>query len=168
MPPSTPTATRATSLRGVRLAEELAAAQGGPIERDGQLVHMLYELPPVTSPARLRVALTAGAPRPQGLRLKARGGSVRVNDQLLDDVVLWTDTAPPELTVELVPKSASKPLVLRAWNAWRDPAGSTQAWIGDAGLLIADEGDGSVVLSCSDGFDAVDFSDLVARLTLAA
>jgi hypothetical protein len=92
---------------------------------------------------------------------------VRVNEQLLDDVVLWTDTAPPELVVELVPKSAKKPLVLRAWNAWRDPAGATQAWIGDAGMLIAEE-DGTVVLSCSDGFDAIDFTNLTARLTPAA
>jgi hypothetical protein len=150
----------------MRLAEELAAAQGGPIERDGQLVRMLYELPPVTAATTLRITLKAGAARPQALRLKARGGSVRVNDQLLDDVVLWTETAPSELVLELVPKSAKKPLILRAWNAWRDPAGTTQAWIGDAGLVVSDQGAGTVTLACSDGFDAVDFTDLVATLTL--
>jgi hypothetical protein len=30
--------------------------------------------------------------RPQGFRLKARGGKLEVNDRLEDDVVLWSDT----------------------------------------------------------------------------
>jgi hypothetical protein len=143
----------------VRLAEELAAAQGGPIERDGQLVRMLCELPPVTEPTTLRIALTSSSDRVQGLHLKARNGVLRVNGQDLPEVVLWTDTAPPEVVVELLPKSPKKPLVLRAWNVWRDPAGATQAWIGDAGLIA--DGDR---LSCSDGYPPVDFTDLVVEL----
>jgi hypothetical protein len=98
--------------------------------------------------------------------LKARGGDVLLNDQVLDDVVLWSDTAPRLVTAELRPKSKRKPMSLRVWNVWRDDAGTMQAWIGDAGLVVEDEHAGSVILACSDGFDQPDFGDLRVKLTL--
>jgi hypothetical protein len=149
----------------VKLAERFQAAQGAPVEVDGQLAHMMYELPPVSAPTRLRVALRAGGDRPQGLRLKARGGQVVVNDQALADVVLWSDSAPPEVVATLEPDGA-KPMSVRVWNTWRDQQEATQAWIGDAGMLVEEPGDGRVVLRCSDGFDAPTFTDLVVELAL--
>jgi hypothetical protein len=149
-----------------RLAERFQEAQGEPIEVDGKLVQMMYELPPIQAPAELTVELTTSSSRPQGLRLKVRDGDVVLNDQVLDDVVLWSDTAPPTVTAQLRPKSARKPMNVRVWNVWRDPAGTMQAWIGDAGLVVEDEQDGSAVLGCSDGFDEPDFDDLRVKLTL--
>jgi hypothetical protein len=151
-----------------RLAERLAAAQGAPIEVDGKLVHMMFELPPIDGPAELRIALEAGSARPQAVRLKVRGGKLLVNNQLVDDVVLWSDTAPPVVTARMRPQSSRKPMTLRVWNAWRDSAGTMQAWIGDAGLLVEESGSGEVVLRCSDGFDAPTLDDLVTRLELTA
>lgn len=151
-----------------RLAERLAAAQGAPIEVDGQLVHIMFELPPIGSAAELRIALEAGYARPQAVRLKSRGGKLLVNDQLVDDVVLWSDTAPPVVTASLRPQSSRKPITLRVWNAWRDPAGTMQAWIGDAGMLVEEPAPGEVVLRCSDGFEAPTFDDLIVRLELTA
>jgi hypothetical protein len=147
-----------------KLAERFQAAQGAPVEVDGQTAHMMYELPPVTEPARLRITLTVNAERPEGVRLKARNGTVVVNDQELDDVVLWSDSAPPEVLAELRP-AGKKPMSLRVWNVWRDSTGAMQAWIGDAGMLVEDD-DGRVTLRCSDGFDRPSFDDLVAELAL--
>ena len=141
-----------------RLAERFTAARGAPVELDGRLVHMLHELPALTAPAELRITLRASAPRPQGLRLRARGGRLIVAGQALDDVVLWAGTAPPEVVVALRPAGA---MTVRAWNVWRDAAGTMQAWIGDAGMLI-DDG----VLRCSDGFAPPSFTDLEVTLAL--
>jgi uncharacterized protein len=149
-----------------RLAERLAAAHGAPIEVDGKLVYMTFEVPPVDGPAELRIALETSSPRPQGVRLKVRAGKLLVNDELVDDVVLWSDSAPPTVTASLRPHSLRKPATLRVWNAWRDPAGTMQSWIGDAGMLVEESAPGEVVLRCSDGFDTPTFDDLVVRLEL--
>jgi hypothetical protein len=149
----------------VKLAEQFQAAQGAPVEVDGQLAHMMYELPPVTAPVRLRITLTPRGERPQGLRLKARDGQVVVNDQGLEDVVLWSDSAPPEVEATLEP-AGGKPMTVRVWNTWRDQQGAMQAWIGDAGMVVEEAGDGRVTLRCSDGFERPSFDDLVAELTV--
>jgi hypothetical protein len=149
-----------------RLAQRFQAAKGAPIEVGGETAQMLYELPPVEQPAELQVALETSSSRPQGLRLKARGGEIVVNDQALGDVVLWSDTAPPETVAELRPKG-SKPLGVRVWNVWRDEAGTMQAWIGDAGMVVDEEGSGTVTLRCSDGYDEPSFDDLRVKLTLS-
>lgn len=149
-----------------KLAQRFQAAKGAPIEVDGQTVQMMYELAPLSEPAELRVALETSSSRPQGLRLKARNGEIVVKDQALEDVVLWTDTAPPETVSELRP-NGKKPLAIRVWNVWRDEAGTMQAWIGDAGLVVEDEGSGTVTLRCSDGYDEPSFDDLRVKLTLA-
>jgi hypothetical protein len=149
-----------------RLSERFMEAQGEPIEVDGKLVRMMYELPPIEAPAELRIELATSSSRPQGVRLKVRDGDVVLNEQVLDDVVLWSDSAPPTVIAQLRPKSSRKSMNVRVWNVWRDPAGTMQAWIGDAGLVVEDEQDGSATLGCSDGFDEPDFDDLRVKLAL--
>jgi hypothetical protein len=149
-----------------RLAERFAAAHGAPVEVDGGLAHMMLELPPIGGPATLRIELRTDSSRPQAIRLKARGGKVLLDAQLVDDVVLWSDTAPPAVTASLRPTWSGAPMTVRVWNAWRDPAGTMQAWIGDAGMLVEEEKPGVVMLRCSDGFDAPTFDDLIVRLAL--
>jgi hypothetical protein len=153
-------------LARVTLAERFEAVQGAPVEIDGQLAHMMYELPPIAAPAELRIALRAGDARPEGLRLKARHGRVVVNGEPLDNVVLWSDSAPPEVVAELQPRGR-QPMSLRLWNTWRDAQGIAHAWIGDAGMLVERDDGGRVVLRCSDGFDRPSFDDLVVELELA-
>lgn len=150
-----------------RLEDRFIEAEGSPIEVDGQRVQMMFELPPIKEPGELRIQLEARAERPQGVRLKARQGKLLLNDQKLDDVVLWSDTAPPTVIASLRPDSSGKPMTVRVWNAWRDPAGTMQAWIGDAGLIVEEHAD-QVVLRCSDGFDAPKFDDLVVTLAVDA
>lgn len=152
-------------LKVARLAERLAAAEGAPIDVDGALVRMMFEFPPLVDEAELRVELQSLSQRAQGLRLKARSGCLVINGQALEDVVIWSETAPPLAVIALRPESRRKPLNLRVWNVWRDGAGTMQAWIGDAGLVV-EEKDDSVLLRCSDGFDEACFDDLLATLTL--
>jgi hypothetical protein len=149
-----------------RLADRFKAARGAPIEVDGELVEMMHELSSIETPTELRVEMVTSSSRPQGLRLKARDGDIALDEQVLDDVVLWSDTAPPLVIAELRP-STDKAMSLRVWNVWRDDAGTMQAWIGDAGLVAGDERSGTLTLRCSDGFDAPDFADLLVDLTLA-
>jgi hypothetical protein len=43
--------------------------------------------------------------------------------------------------------------------------GDTQAWIGNAGILIEQRAD-HVVLRCSDGYDEPTFDDLVVTVSI--
>jgi hypothetical protein len=148
-----------------KLAELLSAAGGGPIDWSGQRVHMMYELPQREADQELLITFGQPSPaRPQGLRIKVRGGLVELNGEALDDVVLWSDTAPETVLLRFVPAKAKGPMTVRFWNAWRDTSGTMQAWIGNAGMLVETQDDGTTVLRCSDGFDEPSFDDLVAVL----
>jgi len=151
---------------GTKLAELLQAAGGGPIDWSGQRVHMMYELPQPEAAQELLIRFGQPSPgRPQGLRIKVRGGLVELNGEQLDDVVLWSDTAPETVLVRLLPAKAKGPMTVRIWNAWRDTAGTMQAWIGNSGMLVEHQDEGTTVLRCSDGFDEPRFDDLVAVLS---
>jgi hypothetical protein len=150
----------------MKLAERFQQSQGAPVEVDGELVHMLYDLPPVEAPASLRIGLRPTGERAQALNVSARNGKVVVNGQALTDIALWTDTAPPEVVAELQPAGGAKPMTVQVWNGWRDSRDVAEAWIGDAGMVVEDHGDGRVTLRCSDGYDRPSFDDLVVELAL--
>lgn len=151
-----------------RLAERFIKADGAPIEVDGKLVHMMFELPPIRRSTELRVQLKTDSERPQGLHMKARGGKLDINDQVADDVILWSDTAPGTVMAGMRPRSPSKPMAVRVWNAWREPEGTISAWTGDAGIVVEERAPGDVVLHCSDGVGAPTFDDLVVALEFDA
>ncbi len=148
-----------------KLSDLFQASSGAPIEWEGQRVQMMYEMHPAGT-EELEITFEQPSPaRPQALRLRARGAVLEINGSRLDDVVLWSDSAPESVIVRVVPDKFSKaPMNLRLWNAWRDPAGTMQAWIGNAGMRVEQRDDGSTVLRCSDGFDEPTFNDLVAVL----
>lgn len=146
-----------------KLSELFLASSGAPIEWEGQSVQMMYELH-AAGTEEFEITFEQPSPaRPQALRLRARGGVLEVNGSRLDDVVLWSDSASDSVIVRVVPdKGRRAPMNLRLWNAWRDPEGTMQAWIGNAGIRVEQRDDGSTVLRCSDGFDEPTFDDLVA------
>jgi hypothetical protein len=149
----------------VRLSDLFQESSGAPIDWEGQSIHMLYELQPEAD-QEVQIRFEQPSPaRPQALRLRARGGLMEVNGSRLDDVVLWSDSAPESLNVRFVKTKSKGPISVRVWNAWRDPAGTMQAWIGNAGMLVERGDDHATVLRCSDGFDEPSFTDLVAVLT---
>ena len=113
-------------------------------------------------PALLMITRTAvSSDRPQGLVLDADHDLV-IGDHRSPTLVLWSDTAPAEVTVE----APAGPV--RVSNAWRD-GDIVHAWTGWAGIIRHDDADDPslVVLSASDGHDAIT-SDLVVEIRLTA
>jgi len=151
----------------VTLADLFRASRGEPVEWAGRRVHAMLEFAGLTTDKRLLIEFAQASPlRPQALRLRVRGGVIELREQELDDVVLWYDSVPGTVIARLRPKTPVVPMSLRVWNAWRDAAGTMQAWIGNAGMLIEERGAGVIVVRCSDGFDEPSFDDLVATLRL--
>lgn len=147
-----------------KLADLFRESRGKPIVLAGREVHMMYEFAGPAAQDELSIRFAPPSPaRDQALRIRADGGLLEVNGQALEDVVLWSDSTPELVVVGFQP--AGDKMSLRIWNAWRDPAGTMQAWIGNAGILV-EHHHGSTVLRCSDGFDDPTFDDLVATLTL--
>jgi hypothetical protein len=148
-----------------KLSDLFERARSPSVTWNGQVVHSMYEMP-ADEGTVLRIEFADPNPaRPQGLRLKVRGGSLRFEDRELDDVVLWSDSAPRVVTAGVRPNRGNA--VVRVWNCWRDPADTVQAWIGNAGMLVEETANG-VVLRCSDGYDDATFDDLVVVIDAAA
>ena len=149
-----------------KLSDLFENSRGKPVEWAGHLVHMMYEMTGLTADQELLIQFEQPAPaRPQALRIRARGGFVELNGEF-DDVAIWSDHAPEKVVMGFRPVKAGEPMTIRIWNAWRDPAGTMQAWIGNSGMLIQERDDGSTLLRCSDGFDDPSFNDLVVALSV--
>ena len=131
------------------LAERFAKSQGQPQEVDGVLVENIYRRS-VSNGQVVRVRRVQATTAPtQGLRLKLDKGSVVVGGRKHKDVVLWADTAPTDVEVVCDAGEASS-AQLRAWNCWKDDDGVMQAWLGDAGMVIDEDGQ-RVLIRCGDG-----------------
>jgi hypothetical protein len=146
------------------LSDLFAAAQSPVIEWNGRPIYSLYEFTDL--PERLDVEFVQAVKTPvQGLRLKMRGGLLTANGNTSADVVLWQDTAPARIRVDV---SRHRPVAsLKAWNVWRQGQGAIGAWLGDAGMQVtrSDEAD-RTRLHCSDGVGPATFSDLEVLLHL--
>lgn len=146
-----------------KLSDLFERAKAPVVTWEDVLVHSMYELPDLPNGTIVRIEFGDPNPaRPEGLRLKIRGGSLLIEGRELNDVVLWSDSS-PQLVTATVRGSMSG--TLRLWNCWRDPADTMQAWIGNAGMLVEPIADG-FVLRCSDGFGEISFDDLVAKIEI--
>jgi hypothetical protein len=155
-----------------KLSDLFVLSDGAPIERAGDLVHLMYDVPVEPNQRITCTFLEASILRPQGLRAKVINGNLllgsRVYDNVLDsrvydNVVFWSDTAPSVVRFEVLPGGDADALTLRLWNAWRDTGDVFQAWIGNAGIVVEDHGQ-SLTLHCSDGWNGPNFHDLVVRV----
>lgn len=146
-------------------ADAFIVSQGEPIGWRGQRVYGIFRRT-LVSGVLIRIERISAIPAPpQGLSLAApKGGWFLVNGQKLEKVVLWADTAPPEVELECGLKKS--PGELRIWNCWRGSLGSTDAWLNNAGILIEEASDG-VVLRCSCGPGEPSFDDLIVKVSFA-
>lgn len=161
MPRSTPSDGLGTDMESNKTLSSLfAEQQTNEIDWDGPL-YSLYDLP--TDASQLTIRFMSGKTRPpQGLRLKMRGGAMSVESTAAAEIVLWQDSAPEEVRIELTWKPKGK-RSLCVWNAWR-VKDVTQAWLGNAGMRVT-AGEGRVFrLCCSDGEGDPDFTDLVVEV----
>jgi len=143
------------------LAALFADQRASQIDWDGPLFS-LYEVP--TGVEHLTIEFSSvGSELRQGVRLKARGARLTIDDVEDTDFVLWQDTSPRHVEVDLR-WSARGARSLRIWNTWvRD--GVAHAWLGNAGMRVDDEGQGRYLLRCSDGAGEPTFDDLVVAVT---
>jgi hypothetical protein len=141
------------------LGELFSRAKGAPIQVDGITIHAIYRRYVVANQlVRVRWRRYIETPV-QGVRLKLHTGrSLTMNGRRLKDVVLWSDTSPPE--VELLCDEEGE---LRIWNCWRDSTGAIQAWIGNAGMVI-ETSSSSTVLKRSGGTSSFSPDDLELEL----
>lgn len=95
----------------------------------------------------------------QGLRIKSEGAPIEINGGKFQEIILWANTSPEEVDIFIDAKSDT---FLKMWNVW-DIDGITQAWIGNAGMLITEQ-DEKILLSCSNGIGDPDFSALVIEI----
>jgi len=138
-------------------------SRGAPIPFGGQQVHSIYRFEVVTR-AAVRVTFVRADPSVrEALRFKIEGGDFVVRGQVLKDVVLWSDTAPRDSDIDVLPTGSG--CLVKVWNAWADENCIMQAWIGNGGMVI-EEHAGWVRLRCSDGVGAPDFNDLVVDLAV--
>jgi hypothetical protein len=98
---------------------------------------------------------------------KGAGGKLRVDSTEAPAIILWMDTAPARVEVEVV--EAVPKLELQVSNRWRTSDGREDEWLNNYGMVIeADAGDGdSYLLRCSDGLGDLNraFDDLVVRIS---
>lgn len=140
--------------------ERFIQSQGKQFEHEGQMVHAGYRLKSA-APLGLRLRWIRCIDSPtQGVSISVKGGHLAVAATTTKRLVLWRDTAPDEVAIRWVGKGLRE-LVL--WNCWRDERGVTQAWIGNAGMLVDDLGAGVLRLRCNSR-SAVTFEDLVVEI----
>lgn len=143
------------------LAELFAASPGVPIKFGRLEVHPIY-VKAVTSPTSLRIRFVAANPAVrQAVRVSVTGGSLRVDGEVGTDFVLWADTAPRVVNLQVDPTRPRA--TVKFWNAWEAEDGTMDAWLRDCGMVI-ESGKRGVTLRCSDGVGAPDFDDLVLEI----
>lgn len=146
------------------LSDRFAEEQSNVIEWYGRPIYGLYEFDVI--PGSIVIEFVSARTQPvQGVELRMRGGTMIVNDIESNDLVLWQDTAPARVEIDIRMQPSGKPK-LKLWNVWRGGYGVKQAWLGNAAIQVEDDPEtGRVILRCSDGRGEPDFDDLVVALT---
>lgn len=145
------------------LSDIFAEHQSNVIDWHGTPTFGLIEFDEV--PTQIRLTFLAAKERPvQEVQLRIRRGTLLVNGHEASDVVLWRDSAPESLSIDVRAKGPRKP-ELKLWNVWRGGLDVTQAWLGNAAIQIdGDPASGSFRIRCSDGQGEQSFDDLVVEV----
>jgi hypothetical protein len=145
----------------MELAKLFQQSLGAPINVDGrELYAVLNKKSEGLKAIQIRRISSSTIPVP-GLCLQGNGVQFLVNNQILKDVVLWTDTSPDFVKVNIV--SGKKNGEIKIWNCWRDSLGVTQAWLGNAAMNV-EEKSGVLKVSCNSGPNELKFMDLIFEL----
>lgn len=143
-----------------RLDELFRASKGQPVDVDGQIARMTYEVP-IEKGKASGVILVRGFKREpiQGICLEVEGGQLEINGVRHPGIVLWMDSAPREVEFRITGRSQAS---LRVWNCWRGQFGEREAWLGSAGVICKSYDRDYYRFLCSDGpglveFDAIEF-----------
>jgi len=132
---------------------------GKPVVYKGRLVMMSDDFPVKgTKCVQLHFEECNGEWR-QGVALSCKGG-FRVNDKAIKNgLVLWQDTAPQVVTMEVL--GCPQTIVVR--NVWDVGDGVIHSWHNGAAMIPEPLPTG-YRYRCNDGFADEDFDDIVFRL----
>lgn len=146
-----------------------------PVNYGGMLVHPMLRLRPQSGDQVVIEWVSTRSDRTQGLGLRLRmpdvsgrrgyGGTLRVDHVESPAIMLWQDSAPPQVIVDCV--EAKDGAELQVSNRWRLDDGREDEWLNNYGMLIETLGPEEFLLRCSDGFGPTpSFDDLEARVKL--
>ncbi|GAB2987078.1 hypothetical protein [Saccharothrix stipae] len=134
------------------------------IQVDGEEVRLRMVLKDVLSTSRLRIEFRDYTREVgQALCVATARGTLRAADANAGQLILWADSVPSEVSVELGSADSSDVFI---WNAWGRRGGGVDAALRFAGMKIVDAGPNTWMLYCSDGVGQANFNDLVVRLEL--
>lgn len=145
------------------LSSLFAQQRATVVEWEGAPLFALLEIDAIPTSIVVKFLRAATVPT-QGLELKVAGGILSANGVEADSIVLWADTAPIAVPIE-VRAQPDGPGSLKVWNVWRGKSGVKHAWIGNAGMRVTWAG-GTVTLRCSDGEGLPHFDDLEVALEM--
>lgn len=139
--------------------EMFEVSAGKPIEYQGRTLVMFDDFPTEgATQLRLIFEECKGDWR-QGVALRIEG-KFNLNKQIINKgIVLWQDSAPQTVEMELV----GKPPTLEVKNVWDTGDGVIHSWHNGAAMIVEDLPNGRRY-RCNDGFADDDFDDLVFRL----
>ncbi len=135
---------------GTKLKREVVKIEVLSVE-PGQAISVVFE--------------SAASELPQGVWFGVNG-MLRVGDDISPQMRIWTDTAPPEVTILC---EASDDRLVRFYNCWSIPdlsaaPGSAFSLLGNSGMLVDELPDGWRRYSCSHSAPEPDFERLVFRI----
>lgn len=144
------------------LAKLFQESKAQPVILGDMVVVPIYRLPLAAGKWHVRVERISAKNIPvQGIRLKVDLGHIAVAGQKQKDIVLWEDTSPDVVDMEI---SCASETVFKAWNVWRVD-GIMQAWIGNSGMIVENDV-GRIKLLCSDGTSAPEFDNLIVTIAV--
>ena len=138
----------------------------GPVDFEGRTLWLSYHLP-VGTGDRIRILFEKFTRRPrQGvvLTMGNRRHEIAINGQQSAQFILWADTAPAEVEVDITKAGRAGSLVI--YNIWQDEKyGTILHGLNWTAMAVRHGPDGSLLLDCSDGYGLEpSFGDLVLRL----
>lgn len=139
--------------------EMFEKSAGKPIEYQGKTLVMMDKFP-TEGAKHVRVVFEeCNGEWRQGVALRFEG-KFKVNDQIIRrGMVLWYDTAPQTVELELIGTASS----IEVKNVWDIGDGVIHSWHNGAAMIVELLPSGRRY-RCNDGFADDDFNDIVFRL----
>jgi hypothetical protein len=143
------------------LSERFKDSNGQPIVFDDNTIYPLFKFN-IQGKKEIHVKrLSHDKNHSQGIRIKITKGKLILDDILYEDIILWSDNSPSDLTILFEGKKDAQ---LKIWNCWRID-NIVQSWIGNYGIIIEEKIPNSTwILRCNSGthndisFDSIVFS----------
>ncbi|RMI33329.1 tetratricopeptide repeat protein [Nocardia stercoris] len=140
-----------------------------PVDWHGTPVHPMFFRELGTESATVTLTLRTVVPPPGlrgvGIGLAVSGGHVEFEGRVLRGVDVWADAMTGGVQLALCPDDTEAAFSLTP--VWMSADGTVTSWSGNYGMVIEHDPRGIVVLHCSVGVGAVEFSELVVELATA-